>query len=258
MSGWSRHFFHPARALGRREEVMPVRGATSSAAPSRGRVEGEVMPVDRIVLAVAGRQHGIVTAAQLADGRARRAQRSPTGSSAAGCGARHRGVYLVGPLETPHSAAMAAVLAYGPGALLSHYPAAVLWGLRPPPAHVTARHGRRAAASAAATGSARTARPISIPPTPPAATASPSPHPPAPSSTSPPPSPRASSTEPPTRPASSASSQTIPSMSSSPATRTTAESRRCDRQRSPSPSSPAPKPSTACSSSSAPRSSPNP
>ena len=35
---------------------------------------------------------------------------------------------------------MAATLACGPGALLSHYPAAVLWGLRPPPAaamHVT-------------------------------------------------------------------------------------------------------------------------
>ena len=44
----------------------------------------------------------------------------------------HRGVYLVGPLETEHSRAMAATLAAGPGALLSHYPAAVLWGLRPP------------------------------------------------------------------------------------------------------------------------------
>ena len=36
--------------------------------------------------------------------------------------------------------AMAAVLSIGEGALLSHYPAAVLWGLRPPPAraiHVT-------------------------------------------------------------------------------------------------------------------------
>ena len=44
---------------------------------------------------------------------------------AAGCGALHRGVYLVGPLEAEHSRAMAAVLA-APGSLLSHYPAAVL------------------------------------------------------------------------------------------------------------------------------------
>ncbi len=92
------------------------------------------MPVDRVVLAVAGRQHGMVTAAQLAE----------VGLSAHAIAARvakgwlrrrHYGVYLVGPLETPHSAAMAGVLAYGPGALLSHYPAAVLWDLRPPPAH---------------------------------------------------------------------------------------------------------------------------
>ncbi len=41
-------------------------------------------------------------------------------------------MYLVGPLEGPHSRAMAAVLAVGPGALLSHDAAAALWGLRPP------------------------------------------------------------------------------------------------------------------------------
>jgi len=59
----------------------------------------------------------------------------------------HRGVYLIGPLEVPHSTAMAATLACGPGALLSHYPAAVLWGLRPPregPMEVTVpRRARR-------------------------------------------------------------------------------------------------------------------
>ena len=45
---------------------------------------------------------------------------------------RHRGVYLVGPLRTPLTESMAAVLALGDGSLLSHYPAAVLWGIRPP------------------------------------------------------------------------------------------------------------------------------
>jgi predicted transcriptional regulator of viral defense system len=42
----------------------------------------------------------------------------------------HHGVYLVGPLETPHTAPMAAALATG--GVISHYPAAVLWDLRPP------------------------------------------------------------------------------------------------------------------------------
>jgi hypothetical protein len=61
----------------------------------------------------------------------------------------HRGVYLVGPREVPLTRAMAAVAAYGDAAVLSHRPAAVLWGLCPPPAgvmHVTvsgrAAHGR--------------------------------------------------------------------------------------------------------------------
>ena len=44
----------------------------------------------------------------------------------------YRGVYLVGPLESPHSLATAAVLAAGPGAVVSHYPAAVVWRVRPP------------------------------------------------------------------------------------------------------------------------------
>jgi len=52
----------------------------------------------------------------------------------------HRGVYLVGPLESPLSRPMAAVLAAGDGAVLSHHSAAALWGLGPPrdePVHVS-------------------------------------------------------------------------------------------------------------------------
>ncbi|HEV2752332.1 MAG TPA: DUF559 domain-containing protein, partial [Solirubrobacteraceae bacterium] len=45
----------------------------------------------------------------------------------------HRGVYLVGHSPpTLHARWMAAVLACGPDALLSHTDAAALWGLRPP------------------------------------------------------------------------------------------------------------------------------
>jgi very-short-patch-repair endonuclease len=84
----------------------------------------------RVVLAFARDQHGVISSAQLV---------------AAGISPRwvqrrvdrgwlrrlHRGVYLAGPLEAEHSLAMAATLAAGPGALISHYPAAVLWVLRP-------------------------------------------------------------------------------------------------------------------------------
>ena len=98
-----------------------------------------VDPADRRVAALAGQRHGVVTAKQLAEiglGRHAIAHRVAKGWLRR----RHRGVYLVGPLETPFSDAMAAVLAYGEGALLSHAAAAVLWDLGPPPVrelHVT-------------------------------------------------------------------------------------------------------------------------
>jgi very-short-patch-repair endonuclease len=107
----------------------------------------EVRP-DAVVVALAGRRHGVITTAQLAqaglskDAIAGRVQRGWLRR-------RHRGVYVVGPLESPLTRAMAAVAAYGDGALLSHYPAGVLWGLCRPPAgamHVTVSgrpaHGR--------------------------------------------------------------------------------------------------------------------
>ena len=101
------------------------------------------MPVDgaeRAAVELASRQHGVVSVEQLARvGRGRHAvsHRVERGWLRP----LHRGVYLVGPLETEHSRLMAAALAACPGALISHYPAAVLWGLRPPregPTHVIA------------------------------------------------------------------------------------------------------------------------
>jgi very-short-patch-repair endonuclease len=91
------------------------------------------------VMRVAAAQHGAITAAQLtaaglgrwaierrlADGRLTRF---------------YRGVYLVGPVETPLARASAALLAAGPTAVLSHRTAAELWELLPPasgPVHVT-------------------------------------------------------------------------------------------------------------------------
>jgi len=92
------------------------------------------MPVDgadRAVVALARGRHAVVTADELtAAGLSRHAiaHRLATGWLRR----MFRGVYLVGPLEAPHSRAMAATLAAGAGALLSHYAAAVLWCVRPP------------------------------------------------------------------------------------------------------------------------------
>jgi very-short-patch-repair endonuclease len=88
---------------------------------------------DRLILALARGQHGAVAVRQLeAVGVSRKVMRHRV--SMGWLVPVHRGVYLVGPLRSPLSESMAAVLALGDGALLSHYPAAVLWGLRPSPA----------------------------------------------------------------------------------------------------------------------------
>jgi predicted transcriptional regulator of viral defense system len=113
------------------------------------RVETDEMrpgEVERVVLARARAQHGVISSAQLAEAGAspgwihHRVERGWLRRL-------HRGVYLVGPLEAPHARAMAATIAAGRGALLSHYPGAVLWDLRPPgegPMHVTiVGHDRR-------------------------------------------------------------------------------------------------------------------
>ena len=83
------------------------------------------------MVAFARRQHGVISRRNRSRGRARPQwvrNRVRTGWLRT----LHRGVYLVGPLETEHTRLMAATLAAGPGALISHYPAAVLWEWRPP------------------------------------------------------------------------------------------------------------------------------
>jgi very-short-patch-repair endonuclease len=105
------------------------------------------VPVDGAVRAVAelaSRQHAVISLAQLEQaglGRHAVAHRVKAGWLRP----LHRGVYLVGPLESPHSRAMAAVLATD--GLVSSYPAAVLWDWRPPregPMHVIAAGRSRA------------------------------------------------------------------------------------------------------------------
>jgi Transcriptional regulator, AbiEi antitoxin len=101
-------------------------------------------PADRAVAELAGRQHGVVARAQLeALGFSR--------TEIQGRVARrwlhrvHRGVYAVGHLAlTRNGLFMAAVLACGDGAALSHFSAAVLWGILDVggPVHVTAERQR--------------------------------------------------------------------------------------------------------------------
>jgi very-short-patch-repair endonuclease len=79
---------------------------------------------------IARRQHGVLSSRQLAaEGLSRNAVAHRVAS---GWLVRlHRGVYCIGPLQAPRARAIAAVLAYGDGTLLSHFSAAALWGLEP-------------------------------------------------------------------------------------------------------------------------------
>jgi hypothetical protein len=103
-------------------------------------------PLDRRIGELARRQHGVVDRAQLSDlGFTRdaiewRVKRGRLFSV-------HRGVYAVGHLAlTRYGSFLAAVLACGDGAALSHFSAAVVWGIleaEGQPIHVTAEKQRR-------------------------------------------------------------------------------------------------------------------
>jgi very-short-patch-repair endonuclease len=86
--------------------------------------------VDAAIAALAGRQHGVVALPQLV-GLSLGARAVAARVAAGRLHRLHRGVYAVGhPLLTAEARWMAAVLACGEGALLSHRSAAILWGLR--------------------------------------------------------------------------------------------------------------------------------
>jgi very-short-patch-repair endonuclease len=93
--------------------------------------KGASGPLDGAIAALAGRQHGVVTRAQLRalglsdDAVDKRAERGRLHRL-------HRGVYAVGhTVLGARGRWMAAVLAAGPGAVLSHAAAGALWELRP-------------------------------------------------------------------------------------------------------------------------------
>ena len=88
-------------------------------------------PIDRAIAALASRQHGLVTRTQLRAFGLR--DSAITHRAAVGRLHRvHRGVYAVGHRVLPSRGAwMAATLACGSGAVLSHTSAAALWEIRP-------------------------------------------------------------------------------------------------------------------------------
>jgi very-short-patch-repair endonuclease len=88
-------------------------------------------PHDRGIARVAGRQYGVITRAQLIDlGLTPDAIVLRVNSSR--LHRLHRGVFAFGtPVLTPNGHRLAAVLACGPAAVLSHKSAAAVWGLLP-------------------------------------------------------------------------------------------------------------------------------
>jgi very-short-patch-repair endonuclease len=108
--------------------------------------EGQETGPDRAISELALRWHGVVTTRQLLD----------AGISGDGINHRvkhrrlvrlHRGVYQVGPIAAPYGREMAALLALGDGAALSHHTAAAIWGFRAAhegDVHVTIKRGRGA------------------------------------------------------------------------------------------------------------------
>jgi hypothetical protein len=105
-------------------------------------------PLDARIAALAARQHGVLSRAQLRD--LRLGDEAIRQRMARGRLHRiHRGVYSVGhPVLTGEARWLAAVLACGPGAVLSHRSAAALWNIQPSASTlidvtVPARCGRR-------------------------------------------------------------------------------------------------------------------
>ena len=121
------------RAMRRRSELITgdegVRARTWRVIPRMGEVPANS---DRVIANIARRQHGVVSTEQL--------QRGGIGPNARTVRVKagrlhrlHRGVYAVGHTSVSFEGrCMAAVLALGEGAAVSHRSAAAIWGMRPP------------------------------------------------------------------------------------------------------------------------------
>lgn len=107
-----------------------------------------VASVTSVIHDLAARQHGVVTRRQLLEAGVSR-HRVDHLRTSGGLRPVQRGVYAVGPVSAPLSAEMAACLASGPHAVVSHQSAALLWRIparADPPSriHLSTPHRRRA------------------------------------------------------------------------------------------------------------------
>lgn len=98
-------------------------------------------PTDDLIQTLAARQHGVVARTQLLE-RGMTAEAVRWRVRSGRLIPMQRGVYRVGPLMAPRAREMAAVLACGPGAVVSHRSAALLWQIGPEdgaagPVHLT-------------------------------------------------------------------------------------------------------------------------
>ena len=145
-------------------------GAEVPNVPWEGAEVGRNAPSDRAIIALAARQHGVLTTAQLVDagiGRRAIARRVDRGWLVP----RFRGVYQVGPVATRYGPEMAAVLACGSGAALSHGSAAAIWGFghRDKEVHVSvtrdvrSRHGLRVHRTASLDAAVHNGLPLTTP-----------------------------------------------------------------------------------------------
>jgi predicted transcriptional regulator of viral defense system len=117
-----------------------------------GGMRNSTTPADRRLADLAGVQYGVVSTGQLREiGLDRYAVKRRVESGR--LHRLHRGVYAVGhTIVPPRGRWLAAVLACGPGAVLSHRSAAALWGIRPtstPRIDVTVSHTSGVRTSAA-------------------------------------------------------------------------------------------------------------
>ncbi len=135
-----RPFRHAGRESGQEGPPEAIETVGVRVEPGTGTDTGRSSRVSPGIEALAARQHGVVSRAQL----------TKAGLSGASIGRRlasgqyrtlHAGVYQVGPLEGRRAVEMAAVLAGGPTAVLSHASALRVWGLLDAgprrPVHVT-------------------------------------------------------------------------------------------------------------------------
>jgi Transcriptional regulator, AbiEi antitoxin/Protein of unknown function (DUF559) len=122
-----------------------IEGANSGVCGVRLNMSAKLNTPDVEIARISAAQHGYITRSQLVNAGFDRnaiAHRVRTGRLVRA----HRGVYAVGHVPpSPHARAMAAVLACGPGAVLSHRAAGALWGLIrwPRTLEVTAPTGHR-------------------------------------------------------------------------------------------------------------------